>query len=623
MNPKLAKVLKGKLDAASLALLEAIDRQDLHAFVADAVELCRPDAVKVLSDSPEDLDYIRARAVELGEEVALATPGHTVHFDGYQDQGRDKEVTRYLLPEDVCLGSNLNCIDRDVGLSEVRGLMAGSMEGRTMYVGLFSLGPTNSRFSQSCVQITDSAYVVHSEHLLYRTGYEQFKRLGAGDAFFRFLHSAGRMKDHVSADPDKKRIYIDIMEDMVYSVNTQYGGNSMGLKKLALRLAIRKADREGWLAEHMFIVGIHGPRKRITYFTGAFPSACGKTSTAMIAGETIIGDDIAYFRAIGGEARAVNVEAGIFGIIQDVKEKDDPVIWNVLATPGEVIFSNVLIEDGRPYWLGMGQELPKEGVNYSGKWHTAKIDKQGREIPAAHKNARYTISLRKLANLDPRFDDTEGVPVGGIIYGGRDSDTWVPVQQSFDWSHGIITMGASLESETTAATIGAEGVRTFCLMSNLDFLAIPIGKYIRNNLDFAKGLKVPPAVFAVNYFQRSKDGAYLTGMRDKAVWVKWMELRVHGEAEAIRGPAGWLPLYDDLKKLFKKVLAKPYTRHQYVEQFTIRIPENLAKLDRIEKIYRQDVTDTPPIVLDVLGAQRDRLQMLRATKGDYVSPEDL
>ena len=254
----------------------------------------------------------------------------------------------------------------------------------------------------------------------------------------------------------------------------------------------------------------------------------------MIPGETIVGDDIAYLRTIGGEARCVNVEAGIFGIIQDVKEKDDPVIWKVLNTPGEVIFSNILVKDGRPYWLGMGQELPKEGVNFSGPWHIGKIDKQGSEIPPAHKNARYTIALGKLANLDPEFDNPNGVPVGGVIYGGRDSDTSVPVQQSFDWAHGIITMGASLESETTAATIGQEGVRSFNLMSNLDFLAIPLGKYIQNNLDFANGLKSPPPVFAVNYFQRARDGKFLTGMRDKAVWAKWMERRVHGEADAAR-----------------------------------------------------------------------------------------
>ncbi|MCX5653417.1 MAG: phosphoenolpyruvate carboxykinase (GTP) [Planctomycetota bacterium] len=622
MDAQYAAVLKGKLDAENMARLEALADPRLEAFVADAAELCRPDAIRIIADAEADREYIRRRAVENGEEIALATPGHTAHFDGYQDQGRDKEVTRYLVPKDVSLGPNLNAIEHGQGLAEVRGFLAGSMRGRTMYVAFFCLGPTGSPFSLSCVQATDSAYVVHSEHLLYRPGYEQCKRLGGGP-FFRFVHSAGKLVGNVSAEPDKKRIYIDIQEDMVYSVNTQYGGNSMGLKKLALRLAIRKADREGWLAEHMFVMGVHGPKKRVTYFTGAFPSACGKTSTAMIPGETIIGDDIAYFRRLGGEARTVNVEAGIFGIIQDAKEKDDPVIWKVLATPGEVIFSNILIKDGRPYWLGMGQEIPKEGINFSGAWHVGKIDKQGVEIPPAHKNARYTIALATLQNLDPRFNDPQGVPVGGIIYGGRDSDTSVPVQQSFDWAHGIITMGATLESETTFATIGAEGVRVFCPMSNLDFLAIPLGRYISNNLKFGEGLKEVPLVFAVNYFLRRKDGSWVTGMRDKAVWMKWMELRVHGEAEAIQGPTGHLPLYADLKKLFKKVLAKAYTEKEYVGQFTIRIPENLAKLDRIEKIYRQDVSDTPPVVLEALAAQHDRLQLLGASKGDYVSPMDL
>jgi phosphoenolpyruvate carboxykinase (GTP) len=623
MDEKTAALLKKALGAQDLARLTALPHDRLHRFVADAVSLCRPASVRVLTDDPADAAYVRRRAVENGEETALAMDGHTVHFDGYRDQGRDKEVTRYLLPQGVQLGPNLNCIDRDAGLSEVRGLLEGSMAGREMLVAFFCLGPTNSPFSISCVQITDSAYVVHSENLLYRSGYEQLRRLGAGEGLFRFLHSAGRLENHVSAEPDKKRIYIDIAEDRVYSTNTQYGGNSMGLKKLALRLAIRKADREGWLAEHMFVVGIRGPAGRVTYFTGAFPSACGKTSTAMLPDETVVGDDIAYFRALGGEARAVNVEAGIFGIIQDVKAKDDPVIHQVLTTPGEVVFSNVLVSDGRPYWLGMGEALPKEGVNFSGPWHIGKIDKQGNEIPPAHKNARYTIALKSLANLDPHFNDPQGVPVGGIIYGGRDSDTSVPVQQSFDWAHGIVTMGATLESETTAATLGAEGVRVFCLMSNLDFLAIPLGRYINNNLQFADHLKAPPPVFAVNYFQRGKDGKFLTGMRDKAVWVKWMERRVHGELETLQGPTGLLPKYEDLAALFQQVLGKAYAHEQYVEQFMVRIPENLAKLDRIEKIYRQDVSDTPQIVLDLLAAQRGRLEELRAAKGDYVSPETL
>jgi len=623
MNEKSIAILKDKVDAENLARLEALQNERLHRFVADAVALCRPASVKVCTDDPADAATIRRRAVANGEESPLAVEGHTVHFDGYRDQGRDKEATKYLLPKGVQLGPNLNCIDRDEGLSEIRGLLEGSMEGREMVVAFYSLGPTNSPFSIACVQITDSAYVVHSENLLYRVGYEQFRRLGGGEGFFRFLHSCGRIENHTSAEPDKKRMYIDIAEDTVFSVNTQYGGNSIGLKKLALRLAIRRADREGWLAEHMFVVGVHGPKQRVTYFAGAYPSACGKTSTAMIPNETILGDDIAYIRALGRQARAVNVEAGIFGIIQDVKAKDDPVIYRVLTTPGEVIFSNVLVAGGRPYWLGMGEELPKEGVNFSGRWHVGKIDKQGNEIPSAHKNARYTISLRSLANLDPKLDDPNGVAVGGIIYGGRDSDTSVPVQQSFDWTHGIVAYGASLESETTAATLGQEGVRTFNLMSNLDFLAIPLGRYIANHLRFAEGLRKAPRVFAVNYFLRGKDGRFLTGMRDKAVWIKWMELRVHGDAEAIRGPTGWLPRYGDLKRLFKSVLGAAYTRRQYVDQFTIRVPENLAKLDRIEKIYRQDVADTPPAVQKVLADQRRRLESLRKAKGDYVSPTDL
>jgi phosphoenolpyruvate carboxykinase (GTP) len=624
MKSQLADVLKGRMDADSFAKLDALDNDKLHAFVADAVELCQPQSVKVCSDDPADIAWIRKQAIETGEEKPLATEGHTYHFDGMQDQGRDKQVTRYLVPEGDNLGKNLNQIERDKGLAEVRELLAGTMKGRTMYVRFFCLGPVNSPFSISCAQITDSTYVAHSEDLLYRAGYEQFKKVGNTENFFRFLHSAGELtEDLVSANVEGKRIYIDYSQEQIYSVNTQYAGNTVGLKKLALRLAIRKADREGWLAEHMFLMGVHGPGGRKSYFSGAYPSACGKTSTAMIPGESIVGDDIAYLRVIDGEARAVNVEEGIFGIIGDVKENDDPVIWKVLHSPGEVIFSNVLVAEGKPYWLGMGQEIPNEGVNYSGQWHSGKLDSEGNEINPAHKNARYTISLRALENVDESLDAVNGVPLSGIIYGGRDSDTWVPVQQSFDWAHGIIAYGSSLESETTAATIGAVGVRSFNLMSNMDFLAIPLGKYIQNNLDFGSKLaeKAPP-VFATNYFLK-KEGKFLNGMRDKAVWVKWMELRAHGDVEAIEAPTGRIPKYEDLKRLFAEVLDKGYSKEDYVEQFTIRIPENLAKLDRIEHIYRQDVGDAPAAVFATLDAQRKRLKELQAAKGDYVSPLDL
>ncbi len=623
MSKEGTRVLKEALDKANLGKLLALKNAKLHRFVADAIELCKPERAFVATDAPEDIAFVRQLAIDNQEETPLATEGHTVHFDGYSDQGRDPGATKYLLPEGMDLGKRLLSIRRQEGLQEIRGYLAGAMRGRTMLVRFFCLGPTSSVFAIPCVQITDSAYVGHSEDLLYRSGYEQFRRIGDSGSFFRFLHSAGRLaENHTSLDVDRRRVYIDISEEVVYSVNTQYGGNTIGLKKLALRLAIRRADREGWLAEHMFIAGINGPAGRKTYFCGAFPSACGKTSTAMLPGETILGDDIAYFRILGGQFRAANVEKGIFGIIQDVNPHDDPVIHEVLTRPGEVIFSNVLIVKGRPYWLGMGRELPKRGHNHSGEWQEGKTDEEGNEITPSHKNARYTVSLERLANVDEKLHEPEGVTVGGIIYGGRDSDTCVPVQQSFDWTHGIVTMGASLESETTAATIGAQGVRKFNLMSNLDFLAIPLGKYVANNLDFGNQLDSPPAVFGVNYFLKAPDGKYLNSMLDKHVWIKWAELRVHGDVKAIRTPTGLIPRYEDLRRLFAEALGQEYAEADYAEQFKLRTPENLAKIERIEKIYREEA-DVPQAVFEVLAEQRKRLEKLRKAQGDYVAPTEL
>ena len=623
MDAKYADVLTDKMDEASLACLEALDNERVHAFVAEAVRLCRPASVKVCSDSPDDRAYVRAKAVENGEETPLAIEGHTVHFDGFHDQARDKAATKYLLPEGVALGPKLVATERDAGLQEVRSLLDGAMAGKEMYVRFFCLGPADSRFSISCVQCTDSAYVAHSEDLLYRPGHEQLGRLGPDGEFFRFIHSAGRLDDrNTSADVEKRRIYIDILENMVYSVNTQYGGNTIGLKKLALRLAIRKADREGWLAEHMFLMGVRGPRKRVTYFTGAFPSMCGKTSTAMLPGELIVGDDIAYLRAIDGRMRAVNVESGIFGIVGNVGADDDPVIYDCLARPGEIIFSNVLVAGGRPYWEGMGEALPTEGANFSGPWQEGKTDPGGNAIHPSHKNARYTVALGALENCDPRLGDPDGVPVAGIMYGGRDSDTSVPVREAFDWTHGVITMAASIESETTAATLGEAGMRKFNMMSNQDFLAIGFGKYIRNHLDFAGKVEKAPLIFATNYWLTGNDGEWLNGILDKHVWIKWMERRVHAEVQVIETPTGLLPKYEDLAGLFKEVLGKDYSREDYVEQFSIRVAKNLAKLDRLAQHF-SGMTDLPQVVGETLAAQRRRLEDLQSAKGDLVSPLDL
>jgi phosphoenolpyruvate carboxykinase (GTP) len=618
------ELLKEKVTEDHYNRLTRLNNSRMHQFVADTIELTGAASVYVCTDSQADRDYIASQAIRLGEETKLDIAGHTYHFDGYNDQARDKSKTKYLIPACSDLGASLNSIEKQAGVDEIRALLKDSMVGREMLVCFFCLGPVDSDFSIPCIQITDSPYVAHNESILYRSGYEQFRKIGDSPDFFRFLHSEGELENAVSKNIDKRRIYIDIEENLVYSVNTQYGGNTIGLKKLALRLAINQASNEGWLAEHMFVLGAHGPGKRVTYFTGAFPSACGKTSTSMLPGQTIIGDDIAYFRKKNGQVRAVNVEKGIFGIIQDVNPTDDPIIYKALTNPCEVIFSNVLIDEKKkPHWLGMGAELPTQGTNHSGQWHEGKTDAKGNKITASHKNARYCLNIVDLSNRDPLIDDPQGVPVGGIVYGGRDSDTWVPIEEAFSWDEGIILKGACLESETTAATLGQEGVRTFNLMSNLDFLSIPLGQYIQNNLDFAKGIEKPPLIFSVNYFLKGKDGRYLNAMADKLVWILWAELRVNGDVDAIETPTGLIPKYEDLVKLFKEHLKKNYMKEDYIEQFTIRVQKNLVKLDRVEKIYTEKVSDTPQIVYDTFDEARSRLQEAGKKFGDSVSPFDL
>ena len=618
---KYDEMLKSKMDNASFAKLATLGNEEVMEFVGYAAELGQPDSIFVGDDSDADTAYCRQLAIDNKEELPLNIEGHTLHFDGYFDQARKKEVTKYLVPKNETLDSKLNQVEREEGLAEMESFQRGAYKGRQMLVRFFCLGPVNSEFGIPCLQITDSAYVIHSEDLLYRRGYNAFLNLPKGGEFFKFRHATGEVDErNTSKNYDKNRVYMDYTRNTVLSVNTQYAGNTVGLKKLSLRLAIRKADREGWLAEHMFIMRCNGPNNRKTYLCGAFPSACGKTSTAMIPGENIVGDDLAYFRIVDGEFRAVNVESGIFGIITDVNSKDDPVIWNLLNSPGEIIFGNVLMKDGKPYWIGMGEDIPTEGINYCGEWKDEMLGPNDKPTTPSHKNARYTVQIEKLENKDLEWDKPEGHNVGGIIYGGRDSDISVPVRESYSWEHGVCTMGAMLESETTAATIGQEGVRKWNVMSNMDFLSMSVGRYLQNNLDFAKEIK-RPKIFGTNYFLK-KDGNYLNGKLDKSVWVKWMELRVHEEVDTIDSGCGLIPKYKDLKRLFKEVLNEDYTEKNYVEQFTTNIPELLAKLGRMEEIY-SNIDDTPAVMRDEMRKQKARLEKLRAQKGDYVSPLSL
>lgn len=242
------------LDEKNLRKLVALKNPHVLKIVDEYIRLCRPKKVEVITDDPKDIDQIRGLALENREEARLTMTGHTVHFDGIKDLARDKGSTKVLLTKGQTLSRRINTIDREDGLKEMFGLLDNAMKGKTMLVLFYCLGPINSQFSIPALQITDSAYVAHSESLLYRPGYDEFKRLRGSDRFFHFIHSAGELEGGVSKNTDKRRIYIDLEENRVLSVNNQYAGNSVGLKKLALRLAINKANREGWLAEHMFVM---------------------------------------------------------------------------------------------------------------------------------------------------------------------------------------------------------------------------------------------------------------------------------------------------------------------------------------------------------------------------------
>lgn len=622
---------KGLITTLDLEKLNALQNRHVLDIISNFIDICKPNKIKVISDSEEDIKYVRERTIYVKEESKLNLNGHTIHFDGfetmeYHDQARDKENTQVLLPrKDENIYPWINTLNRDEGLDEVLEIMNGCMKGHECLVRFFCLGPKKSKFSILALQLTDSFYVAHSEDLLYREGYEEFKNLNGSRDFFYFIHSTGELKDNlpVTKDLSKRRIYIDLEEGRVLSCYNTYAGNSLGLKKLALRLGIFKANNEDWLTEHYFIMGLHPKgKKRITYAAGAYPSACGKTSTAMLPGQTIVGDDIAYLkRWEDGYCHGVNIERGIFGIIKDVNLKDDPEIFKALTTPREVIFSNVLINNGTPYWLGDGREEPEEGFNFSGQWFKGKQDKTGLEIPLAHPNARYTMKINELPNADKMLNDPNGVGINIIFYGGRDSHTMPPILESLNWREGVF-LGASVESETTSATIGKEGVRKMQPMANLDFLVVPLGKYLQNHDIFGNSLKYPPKVFATNYFLKNKEGKYLNGILDKLVWVMWAELRVHNDVDAIKTPIGYIPKYEDLKELFRIYLNKNYLREEYLEQFSIRSNNVIQKLNRVESMYKEE-RDIPQFFWDILNKEKSELLTLikHHNKSDFLPTE--
>jgi phosphoenolpyruvate carboxykinase (GTP) len=629
MDLKYDEVLKAKMSEESYKKLVALDNQKVYDHVGYFTKHCNPKSVYVCDDSREDEDYIRNKALEEGEEHKLAKPGQTIHWDGYGDQARDKTNTRYMVyKENLDKMESLNSVEYEEGLAEILDIAENNMEGKDTVVKFFSEGPTFSEFTRPCIQFTDSWYVAHSEQILYRSAYEHFKSLKTQeekDDIYRFIHSAGPLDDRgCSINIDKRRIYMDTQNNIVYSMNAQYAGNSVGLKKHSMRLAINQSGKEGWLCEHMFLMAAtNNDKPRRTYFAGAFPSACGKTSTAMIPGEEIVGDDIAYFRNINGEFRAVNVEQGIFGIIRDVNAKDDPLIYENLLKPQEIIFSNVLQgPDNNPYWLGMGVETPKKGNNHSGPdWYEGKKDSKGNEIKLAHSNARFTMRLDYLDNIDKEgFESKDGVKVDGVLYGGRDSDTTVPVEESRSWEEGIVLKAATLESETTSATLGAEGVRKPSPMANLDFVSYPLGEYTMNNIKFVDGMKEVPKIYSTNYFLKDENGDFINPKTAKVVWLHWAEKRINGEVGGYDTPTGIIPRYDEIADLYKRYMKEEYPKDVYEHQFSFRCSKWIDKLERTKEFYKKMDKATPKSLFEKWDAAIDKIKDAQSKYGDVIKP---
>ncbi|GIQ81107.1 phosphoenolpyruvate carboxykinase, GTP-utilising [Kipferlia bialata] len=603
--------------APYLQKLAPLANEALETLVHRMVTLLEPKDVFIATDSAEDQAYIAQMALSSGQETSLATKGHTIHFDGPQDQARDKLHTAVLLSPGERVSAGINTEDRDQGINEVQGLMKGSMKDRTLIVAFYCLGPVHSEFSRAAVQFTDSYYVLHSQAILYRPGFEHFRQMEDKGAFYHFIHASGPLdKDGHPSDIPHRRIYIDPKGLRTFSYGCSYAGNTLACKKLALRLAIHQANHSDWLTEHMFLASYKPPAGgEEVYMAGAYPSACGKTSTAMSRGSSIVGDDIIYMRNIDGVAKAVNIEAGIFGIIKDVNAKDDPVISRVLGEEREIIFSNVLKgDDGKPYWTGMGKgvSLPAKGTNHAGAWTPS-------DKPVSHGNSRFTLRISELPNASKELHNASGVPVEAVLYGGRDASCTPAVLESLSWQHGV-WIGSGIESETTAATLGKEGVRKASPFANMDFLIVPLDMYVANHIKFGATLgDKAPRVFGTNYFLRGEDGQFLNTKLDKEVWLAWTAGRVRKQYGAITTPIGLIPKYDDLRALFAAHFeGRVYTQAEYDAQFSVRVDAYLAKLDRMDAFYAAEAMPQE------WTAQHTRLKtelaLLKADHGKAVLP---
>ena len=594
-----------------------------------------PNTIFINTGSKEDIDYIHKKALERGEEFKLNKTNHTCHFDGPNDQGRDTANTKYLAHAKTEISSLQKKVELQEGVVEVQTILTDIMKQTDMIVSFISRGPIGSPVSDPTLQITDSYYVIHSEHILYRMmDPATFSNEVAEKGYmFTNFHSAGKLTEtNVCADLNNRRIYMDVEHFTSYSCNNQYAGNSIAPKKINHRFANMNNIRNYFgnrLDEHMFIAGFE-MEDEIVYFGGAYPSGCGKTGTSM-TGTHLVGDDLAkiFIDKTSGEVRAVNPEKGMFGIIEGVNYDDDPETMKVLENgEKEVIFSNLLVSDGKPYWEGMGEPLPAKGINYAGDWTSLS------GTPASHKNARFTITLDSLENYDPATEDPKGVKMSGLLFGGRDYTTMPTIVMAHDWMSTVVH-GAIIRSATTATEIGADGSEKRSPFANEAFFPGPLAHYINHYKAFGENEDIKeenlPSGFQVNYWlHKSGRGSLAPGepdgligeKRDTKVWMRIMALMHQGKVETIWTPIGRIPKYQDLKKLFSEIIDKEYSKDLYTKQFSLYTDNLISRVDQsiIEFSKEKGMDDA---FFDILSTWRTDLVALKATVGPIVTPDQM
>ena len=519
----------------------------LRDWVAEVSRHTKPDRIVWCDGSDEERRRLSAEAVRGGVLIPLnptARPGCHLHRSNPNDVARTEQLTFICTPSKDDAGPTNNWAAPDETKAKLHGWLDGAMRGRTMYVVPYVMGPLSSPFSKVGVEITDSIYVALNMGIMTRMGRAALDMLGDSDEFNRGLHST------LDLNPDRRLICHFPQDDTIISVGSGYGGNALLSKKcFALRIASWHARTEGWLAEHMLILGLQSPDGELTYVAAAFPSACGKTNLAMLMPPAAlkgwkvftVGDDIAWLRpGPDGRLWAVNPESGYFGVAPGTSAKSNPNA--MAAVRRDTIFTNVaMTADGDVWWEGMDAEAPEGLIDWQGRpWRRGSAEK------AAHPNSRFTAPMRNNPALSPHADDSEGVPISAIIFGGRRANTIPLVLESEDWAHGVF-MGATMGSETTAAAAGAVGVLRRDPMAMLPFCGYNMGYYFGHWLAMRRAIKNPPKIFMVNWFRRDNDGAFLwPGFGENLRALKWMLDRIHGRAGAAATPVGAVPHAGDL-----------------------------------------------------------------------------